>query len=315
MSVLLSICSVALTVCASAYAAVLVRGENRRRMFAEAYGAVCDCAGRVGISAICTDADAGHIADLLRVEYERYEVIATLDSVRNPELLSELVERYCLVRVDYHPAGESAASEVRRLYRSRRRHFRRLVVADVVSVTPEADADAALYVAAYDYVMPVGRNTELRPEAVERMVAEMCSALQLPHEVYASSGAELSLFMRDDIVACGGFSSRARRFCRRRDRLRIAGVLATDKSADSGARICCRTAIVLFVAAAAVAFRTDIWPVVAVAASLSVTAAAVLCVMPLAAPHLRGADAFAYAMRDFAKNLGSYIRFSADRFQ
>lgn len=300
LAVVLWVVAVLITLCAVAYAGAVLHGENRRRMFAVSYGAVCDCAGGVGISAICVDAEsAERVAELLHVEYERYELIVTVDSSEKPELLRELTERYGLVKVDYRPSGELFASEVRALYRSRSRRFRRLVVLDVISIVPETDADAALGVSVYDYAVQVGSGTSLLPYAVEYAVSEICSAPEMPHEVYAATGADLTIYLRDDVVAGGGFSSCARHFCRRRDRLAVYGVLAAKRVSRRKTAGIVVFAAATFVCGGIAAAITNVWPLVAVAVMWTTVAAAVLCAISSAAYGLYGRSAFAYTLSNF----------------
>ena len=109
------------------YGLRLLRGRNRRQIFSPLFDSLCDGVGNTGLSVICIDVGSvDAVADLLAVEYERYEAVAVVDSARTPELLKALAEIYSLVSVDYRRDDDFAPSVcVRRLYRSRRRRFRR----------------------------------------------------------------------------------------------------------------------------------------------------------------------------------------------
>ena len=170
---------------------------------------------------------------------------------------------------------------------------------DVVSISPEMDADAAMGVAVYDYVMPVGRGTTLLPYAVEYAVSEICASAVTPHEVFSVAGADPIIYLRDDVVAGGGFSVCARRFCHRRDRLRVYGVLAVDRESRKSTAGIAVFAFAMCVLAGIVASATDVWPLVAVVVMWLSVAAAVLCAMSFVAYGMCGWSAFAYTLHDF----------------
>lgn len=288
------------------YAFRLLRGRNRRQMFAPLFGSLGDGAGHTGLSAICIDVgSASAVADILNVEYENFEVVAVVDSARETALLRELIDRYSLVAVDYRrPADFAPAVCVRTLYRSRRRRFRRLAVVDAVSLSPETDADAAADIALYDYVTVVRGSTALLPYTVERIVAEIASAPVELHEIRTEAGAELSIFLREDVLREGGFASGARHFCSRRDRRRIYETLAVCDGWRQGVRIVAVLAAVVAVAAAVLSiYARSILPAAAAAASAAAILASILFSVRFVSPHLHGWKAFVYAVQNFCEKL------------
>lgn len=288
------------------YVLRLLRGSNRRRMFAPLLGMLCDGVGHTGLSVICIDIEnADTVADLLAVEYERYEAVAVVDSARAPQLLDELTAIYSLVGVDYRRSEDFAPSiSVRRLYRSRRRRFRRLTVVDTVSISPETDADAAADIAIYDYITVIHGDTVLLPCAVERIVAEICSSPEPPHEIRTEAGAEITACRREDVVREGGFVSGARHFCRRSQRRHLYETLAVSHGWRRGVRIVEAVAAIFAVGVALFAFSTmDVWPLLALAATASVVLASILLSAPFVSPHLKGRAAFVYALRNFCEKL------------
>ena len=277
-------------------------GENRGLMFASSYGVLCDGAGRTGVSAICTSlGSADEVADMLGVEYERYEVVVATDSAAEPDILTELIDRYCLVAVDYPRSDMPPSGAVRRLYRSHCRRFRRLAVVDVASGGRRADIDAAADVAVYNYIMPLCGGRELLPHAVERLVAEICSSEEPPREVCTAVGAPLRLFHRDDVAAGGGFASGRRHFCRRRDRACIYEPLAVWRRPRFRGFAVFAAAVAVTVAAAAMPGREGMPMLSVVIAAWSVVAAAAVAAatfVPARKMNLRAAVA---AMENFCE--------------
>ena len=288
------------------FAFMLLRGRNRRRMFAPSLGSLSDGAGETGLSVICLGAyDAASVAGLLTVEYERYEVLAVTDSAGMPGVLRELADRYALVKVDYSPHPDFAPGLfVRGLYRSRRRRFRRLTVVDMVPVSAGTCADAAAGIALYEYVALVHGGARLLPYAVERVVAEICSPERPPHEISTASGAGLVVYRREDVVRRGGFSSGRHHFCRRGDRVKIYETLAVSETRYRGIRIAALLSALLTAVAAWVSVAAGEWlPVAVAAASLATVAASVIFASCFAAPHLKGWRAAVWTLGDFCEKL------------
>ena len=288
------------------YGLCLLHGYNRRQMFAPLFGALCDGVGDTGLSVICLDAeDVDTVADLLTVEYERYEAVVVVDSARSPELLEALTDIYALVNVDYRRSEDFAPSVgVRGLYRSRRRRFRRLTVVDTVSISPETDADAAADIALYDYITVINGDITLLPCAVERLVAEICSSPEPPHELRTQAGTEIAVYLRDDVAEGGGFASGERHFCRRGCRRRIYETLAVShlRSRSAGLVVAGIAVVTAFVALFAFSTR-DNMPLSALLATAAVVLSSIIFSVPFVAPHLKGSSAFVYTVRNFCEKL------------
>lgn len=297
---------VSIVVCAVIYTVMVLRGDNCRLMLSSSSRTLCDGPGRVCISALCVDiGSADRIGDLLAVEYEYYEVIVAVDSLRTPALLRDIVERYSLVAVDYTSPDMGALPGVTTLYRSRCRRFKRLTVADITSVSPEIDMDAVMDIAVYDYVMPLTRDMELLHGAVERLAAEICLSPQRPHEVHTESGAELAVYLRDDVAAAGGFASCRRYFCRPKQRVSLYETLAVDRTCHrAGAFFGWMVGVVVIAFAALVSFIvSSVWPVVAAVAAFLSVAASVLPVAGIVSPHLKGYAAYRCTLRCFCEKI------------
>lgn len=298
--------SAAVVVAAVAECIMLKRGDNRRRMFEPSYRAICDGIDGAGISVICLDATADTIASLLASEYERFEVIVLLDSMRDPDLAAALTERYSLVCVDHIPTGEPVSpTVVRRLCRSRRRRFRRLTVMDIIPHSEGCDADAAVDIAVGDYVALLKGGACLLPGATERIAAEIAAARVRPREVGSRIGIDFAAFLRDDVVSGGGFASGKRHFCRRRDRITLCEPLAVGRrfSVAGVVSLALLLSVTLAAGIALALLTGSAFAAASVTATWLATASAAIFQAPFAAPHLRGIKAFAYALQNFCKNL------------
>lgn len=285
------------------YAFRLLRGYRRRRMFEPLFGSLCDGVGQTGISVVSVGTgSAGTVASLLRSEYERYEAVVMVDSVRDRVLLRSLVDRYSLVAVDYQRPAEFAHSLcVRTLYRSRCRRFRRLTVVDAASFSERTDIEVAADIAMYEYVVPIDGTTVLLPFAVERMVAEIAAS---PHDIRklrTEAGERLSLFRRSDLLCKkGGGQWR----CRRRNGCRIYETLAVcDRQPRQARVIIVAVAVVTAVALSASLMAGSLLPLAVMAAGVTAILSSVLFSMPFVAPHLHGKRAFGYTLRNFLQRI------------
>lgn len=168
----------------------------------------CESAGYVGCSVVCSGVEnMQQIESLLDVEYDRYETIVVLDARVSGETVRALVARYDLIRVDAAPSDEFPSARIRTLFRSRSRSLRRLTLVDRAGTSPYDDLDAGASVASYDYILPVGADTYLMPNAIEKAVITIASAVSddiaLLHSV---SDDECYIFHRDTLIAQGGFT-------------------------------------------------------------------------------------------------------------
>lgn len=189
---------------------LIVRARNRRRFFSASRGIACEAPGSIGISVLCSGVHAlEQVENLLSVEYPRYEVIVVLDSRRYSADFQALVSRYRMIGVEYTPADELPVHGVRSMGRSRRRSYRRLVLIDREFDTPFGDFDAAVGVAAHDFVLTVSENQYLLRDAIERLVTEVGFVRSEPLIAVRSwVGEPMTLLSREAVVFAGGFAQR-----------------------------------------------------------------------------------------------------------
>lgn len=182
------------------------RTMARLRLVDRMHGVRCDAPDWIGISLLATEGvDQEQVAQLLTVEYARYEVVVVLDAQREAMCFAELCTIYHLIRVEYRPTGELPSAAVRGLYRSRKRRFRRLVLVDMAGDNRVARLDAATDVAAYDYLLPVGRGARLLRGAIERLVVLIGSATSVRSCWRMVVGERAVVCRREEVVAAGGF--------------------------------------------------------------------------------------------------------------
>lgn len=176
----------------------IVRGRNHRLFFSGVRSRLCDNFGRDGISLLCRDTgDEERLRNLLAVEYPTYEVVVVADSLRSPESLQRIIATYRMIAVDGRMSGDRDAPRVRRMYRSASRCYRRLLLLDVVTCASRSDLDVALDVATYDYLLPLWGDEYLAVGAIERLVAEVCTAAGAKRSVITTCvGAPLKLIPR-----------------------------------------------------------------------------------------------------------------------
>ena len=165
-----------------------MRIAARRRLYGSMYGLRSGAVGDWGLSVLLAQgADAEQVAALLTADYERFEVVVAVDSVREAALLQELQKRYRLIRVDCPTVGASEALPVTALYRSRLRLFRRLVVVDVRRGARRERLNVLAEVATYELLMPLSRGCSLREGAVAWLVAEADRAHKRGPDPYSIS--------------------------------------------------------------------------------------------------------------------------------
>ena len=180
---------------------------RRRALITDDIAGCCESLGFVGCSVICSGVkEIEHIEELLGQEYDRYEVIVTLDAEEYRQEFSEIVSRYRMIRVNCAASEELPTATIRALYRSRQRCFRRLIIIDKAFTTPYDDLDAATSVASYNYLLPAGTHTHLCPKAIEHIAITLSEPRQGEAELFFSKATDSYVFQRDAIIANGGFS-------------------------------------------------------------------------------------------------------------
>ncbi len=180
---------------------------RRHALLTDDIAGCCESLGFVGCSVICSGVKSlSHIEKLLGQEYDRYEVIVTLDAEEFATEFREIVARYRMIRVNCTTSEELPTAFVRALYRSRQRCFRRLILVDKAYTNAYDDLDAATSVASYNYLLPAGSHTLLCTKAVEHIAITLSEQSAHDVELFYSKTTDSYIFQRDAIIANGGFS-------------------------------------------------------------------------------------------------------------
>ena len=118
--------------------------------------------GHIGVSAIVAyPKTPAPLVALLEEEYPRSEAVIITDLEGANPRLGELVKRYHLVKVDH-----SHLEEVRALYRSRHRAFRRVVVVDLPMAHWRQASTIGREVASYDNILYLQGESIVEPNAL-----------------------------------------------------------------------------------------------------------------------------------------------------
>lgn len=192
------------------YTSRIIAAERRLQLLTERSIACHSSLGWVGCSVICNRAtDVAQIENLLRTEYDRYEVIAIIDAEVYGELFSEIVSRYRLLELDRPKHQSETDVKIRRLYRSGQRRYRHLVLLDIAQNVEMYNAmNCALKVASYNYVIPIKGGYYLRQHAIESIAILLSDDSEQNIELLESLGnPSCQIFRYDTVVAKGGFSA------------------------------------------------------------------------------------------------------------
>jgi hypothetical protein len=237
---------------------------RRRDIIIDDIAGCCESLGFVGCSAICSGVRGiARIEELLGQEYDRYEVIITIDAEQYPEEFRAIISHYRMIRVNCSRSEELPSATIRNLYRSRQRSFRRLILLDKPHSDIYGDLDAAAIVASYNYLLPVGPTTHLCNKAIESI------AITLSEQDFHSIGllhavaSDTYIFCRDAVINNGGFSPHIVRQIPHSVQLQTYTPIAIDTKNDT-------EAVALAIIAAIVLpliFMFIGWGVVAAAAS------------------------------------------------
>ena len=188
-----------------------------------------DPLGEPGVSLLVDwDGDPRALEQLLALDYLRYEVVV-VGNVQSDGRLARLAERYAMIEMGAPVVEESLQHSPRRLYRSRRRSYRRLIVVDTGAEAVAERMDCALAVRSYDLVVAVERGVRLAADALRVLVWRACdsSAQAVCATLAAGRGVGglltdiwsfmgwrqgcIALMDGDVVVAAGGFSAAHRR--------------------------------------------------------------------------------------------------------
>ncbi len=190
-----------------------------------------------GVSVVTIGALSSSALDArLAVDYTYFELIWVAD-LREIGGVEALLERYDMSPVDFVPSEGLPVQGVRRLFRSRARRHRRLVIVDCASRSFADCANCAADVASYDLLLVTDNRTKLLPVALTLLVDAylsgaqggwsmglaanrvMADELMLAERVLLLAGGgcrservggrvlvPLYLFDRDGVIAVGGFT-------------------------------------------------------------------------------------------------------------
>lgn len=181
-----------------------------QRLLSNDAAGCCFSLGFVGCSILCRDIK--HIKELqtlLCSEYDRYEVLLVLDANLQPELFREIVKQFSMVRVTPPTHTELSAGQIRLLYRSRQRCFRRLILIDKGITSPYDDLNAAISIASFDYLLPLTGSTTLHHDAIENIAISLSSndnADITDIDLIYSTVDGCLIFRRDAVIDAGGFT-------------------------------------------------------------------------------------------------------------
>ena len=160
----------------------------------------CDAVGGVGISMLlASPVDIRVVVSLLDSRYPLSEVVVALCETKQHNLLSQLKLRYSLAL---------CSAEGCKVYRSRIRTFRRLVVVVTdVEYSRDEMTDLAAQNALFDYLLRVPSKERLLPFAVGTFADRIASMPNGRVDCLTSSERDVILLSRRTWLARGGFSS------------------------------------------------------------------------------------------------------------
>ena len=209
---------------------------RRREIITDDIAGCCESLGFVGCSAICSGVRSiARIEELLGQEYDRYEVVITIDAEQYPEEFAAIISHYRMIRVNCTQSEELPSATIRTLYRSRQRSFRRLILLDKPHSDIYGDLDAAAIVASYNYLLPVGPTTHLCDKAIESIAIMLSEQDFHTIGLLHSIATDTYLFSRDAVIYNGGFSPHIVRQIPRSAQLHTYTPIAIDTKNDTEA--------------------------------------------------------------------------------
>lgn len=187
---------------------------RKGRMLASCHGYGSEAMSQTGVSVVVSGVRSEReIEQRLSSEYWRYEVIVVVDSTLDAQLLHRLCHKYSLIRVNFPTVDELSIDGAPRLYRSRQRRYRRLVVVDRLHRSRADDWNCGVVVASFDRIVPLESDRFLLPDALPRWVMELHESGECRNEVLAAQVApthffdrrRVAMFARSAVIAEGGF--------------------------------------------------------------------------------------------------------------
>lgn len=190
------------------YSSQSLRAEREQELLSDPSIGCHTSIGGVGCSVVCYRVGSlEQIERLLGVRYERYEVIAVIDSKSQAELFLALMARFHMVEVN-NPSRGVSGGVTSQLFRSGQRRYRRLVMLDVNDTEDRYSAlNQALGIASYNYIIPISSAHYLRPHAIESIAITLTDHSYREPQILLSLGDKpCYIFRRDGVIARGGFS-------------------------------------------------------------------------------------------------------------
>lgn len=214
----------------------------------------CSQASRgIGCSIICSSVrSVRHIERLLSIEYDKYEVIVVIDSLRHKHSFERIINHFHLLRVSNPACDELPSSAIRQLYRSRLRAMRRIILVDRRQVSEYDDLNAATAVASFEQLLPIGKNSYIHPQAIEVLISTISHARVKRQQVDLIKSSTLAngyIFSRERVIQLGGFSAR---ILRNIDKERVACVHAPICYREESARGIIIRALIFFLLVVAI---------------------------------------------------------------
>ena len=185
------------------------RALSTYNFFVDNAAGCCESLGFTGCSVICYAVnDIEQIENLLHTEYDRYEILAVIDSRLYPDIFYSIVKQYGLIQVNTIVSDELSNTHIRALYRSRQRRFRRLVLLDEAYTSSYNSLDCATLVASYEYIIPLNASMRLREHAIEYasiLISENRERALVA--IHSSADDECYIIKREYIISHDGFSA------------------------------------------------------------------------------------------------------------
>lgn len=169
------VCALSVAVVTAAYANLprMRCAQHKQRLTdkARVYGSDPLC--EIGVSVICGESiDIERVKELLSLDYMRYEVVVVADAEKD-ENFGLLLQQYAMIRVNLPHIDYNLQASTRRLFRSRQRRYRRLIVVDSSADNTASQLNGAIAVCSFDRILPLEGDTVPYDFALKSLVAEL----------------------------------------------------------------------------------------------------------------------------------------------
>lgn len=164
------------------------------------------------------------IERLMGLEFDNYEIVI-IAPLSSDESFAEIKKRYSMTQVNIPAAAEFSCKDIRHLFRSKERRYRKLVMADIETSRGQA-LNCGLSISSFSRVLTIGSSVRLRRNALRLMDAEfepcdagmvcaVCAPIVDPKRFGCDTAVEIiagdyshfiALIDRDYAISVGGFS-------------------------------------------------------------------------------------------------------------